>query len=215
MQLSNIEGDNVMKRTISILSIAIILFLSVGCQGQDSSGIKGLTTKTFLEKYNVKVVEMSQVAGIKPIDLLTLEENPDVSKDTDIVKHAVYRGAKSHHVSGDISKTAISVNVSIPAKENLTTQEKNIVTTMITAAIEVVTPSKGLEIEREMNLLDNENIFRMPESAELDENGVMILKKDGMNYLFQVIDDRKFDESFKQPLNDERLLINFAMSIVD
>ena len=202
-----------MRKVVTIF-ILIFLMTMPGCQ-DSSSTIKGFTTKTFMEKYNVKVVELSQVAGIEPIDLLTLEENPDVSKDTDIVKHVTYRGAKSHHISGDISKTAICVHVSIPAKENLAIQEKKIVTTMITAAIEVVTPGKGFEIEREMNLLNNENIFRMPEPAELDEDGVMILKKNGMNYLFQVIDDRKFDESFKQPLHDDRLLIRFAMSIVD
>ena len=197
-----------MRKVVTIFILIFLMTMS-GCQ-DSSSTIKGLTTKTFMEKYNTKVVELSQVAGIEPIDLLTLEENPDVSKNT-----IIYRGAKSHHISGDISKTAISVHVYIPAKDDLTLQEKKIVTTMITAAIEVVTPGKGFEIESEMNLLDNENIFRMPEPVELDENGVMILKRDGMNYLFQVIDDRKLDESFKQPLHDDRLLINFAMSIVE
>ena len=200
-------------RKVALFFILIFLMTMAGCQ--DSSTIKGFTTKTFMEKYNAKVVELSQVAGIEPVDLLTLEENPDVSKDTEIVKHHTYRGAKSQHVSGDISKTAISVDVYVPAKDELMLQEKKIVTTMITAAIEVVTPGKGLEIEREMNLIDSENNFRMPEPAQLDKDGVMRFQKDGMNYLFQVIDDRKFDESFKQPLNDDRLIIRFAMSIVD
>ena len=44
---------------------------------------------------------------------------------------------------------------------------------------------------------------------------LMKFKKVEINYFLQIIDDRKSDESFKQPLNDERLLIHFIITTVD
>ena len=186
-----------MKRIISFLGVAVILFLAVGCQsGKNAEKDWNLIyIQEVVDDYNRIVVELSKKEGFDDPALLTLSKEAERLSGDKYKAIGTFKGVKYPKMSAVISSEKfMSVTLTFKEGDIATPYNEKLAKIVCSAAIETIKPGQSLEIERELQLVDENGNFCLPIYKENpDESNLKSFFKDDFYFNFANMENKGID----------------------
>ena len=186
-----------MKRIISLLGIVFILFLAVGCQSKKNveKDWNLIYIQEIVDDYNRIVIEISKKEGLDDPDLLTLSKEAEKISGDKYKAVGTFNGAKYPKMFVVISSEKfMSLTLTFKEGDIATPYNEKLAKIACTAAIETIKPGQGLEIERELQLVDENGNFCLPLYKENpDESNLKSFFKDDFYFSFANMENKGID----------------------
>lgn len=148
-----------------------------------------------VDDYNRIVVELSKKEGLDDPDLLTLSKEAERINGNKYKAVGTFKGTKYSKMFAVISSEKfISVTLTFKEGDITTPYNEKLAKIACTAAIETIKPEQGLEIERELQLVDENGNFCLPLYKENpDESNLKSFFKDDFYFSFTNIGNKGVD----------------------
>ena len=154
-----------MKRIISIIGIALLLFLTVSCQSAKNveKDWNWIYIQETLDDYNCIVVELSKKEGLDDPTLLTLSKEAERLSGNKYEAGGDFRSVKYPQLEITIfSNKSILVDLDFQEGDITTAYNKKLAKIVLDSVIETVAPGRSLEVKYKLRLIDDSENFYIP-----------------------------------------------------